>query len=204
MHCINVMPRALRPGSDTGASILVGAKAPILDGAQMGSLTIPFMKMEPPFDEIKEFVEKMWDWWMEEGKNRERHRRTIQRQGLRIHRECSNWSPIPAWSEEPRSNPYIFWKEDEVEGGWTAISKNTERNIRGNREVTSMPYDPANPLKDRITDIGPQKYRNSYPLSSRRNYGKWLYHEILEPGVSVHVSPNPATKSFSVRVAPPA
>jgi sulfite reductase alpha subunit len=20
--------------------------------------------------------------------------------------------------KEPRSNPYIFWKEDEVEGGW--------------------------------------------------------------------------------------
>jgi sulfite reductase alpha subunit len=20
---------------------------------------------------------------------------------------------------EPRSNPYIFWKEEEVEGGWT-------------------------------------------------------------------------------------
>ena len=46
MHCINVMPRALRPGEDTGASILFGAKAPILEGAQMSQLIVPFMKME--------------------------------------------------------------------------------------------------------------------------------------------------------------
>ncbi|MGD9210289.1 MAG: dissimilatory-type sulfite reductase subunit alpha, partial [Desulfobacteraceae bacterium] len=38
MHCINVMPRALKIGDDRGLSMLVGAKAPILDGAQMGSL----------------------------------------------------------------------------------------------------------------------------------------------------------------------
>ncbi len=45
MHCINVMPRALRIGEDRGLSILVGAKAPILDGAQMGSLLVPFIKV---------------------------------------------------------------------------------------------------------------------------------------------------------------
>lgn len=47
MHCINVMPRALRPGVDTGVSVLFGAKAPILEGAQLSVLTIPFMKAEP-------------------------------------------------------------------------------------------------------------------------------------------------------------
>ena len=29
MHCINVMPKALRPGTERGATILIGAKAPI-------------------------------------------------------------------------------------------------------------------------------------------------------------------------------
>jgi hypothetical protein len=48
MHCINVMPRALRIGDDRGCSILVGAKAPILDGAQMGSLLVPFIKVKSP------------------------------------------------------------------------------------------------------------------------------------------------------------
>ncbi|MBW1770829.1 MAG: dissimilatory-type sulfite reductase subunit alpha, partial [Deltaproteobacteria bacterium] len=72
MHCINTMPRALRIGQDTGLSMLVGAKAPILDGAQISSLLVPFIKAEEPYDEIKEVIENLWDWWMEEGKNRER------------------------------------------------------------------------------------------------------------------------------------
>ncbi|MDO9109744.1 MAG: dissimilatory-type sulfite reductase subunit alpha, partial [Desulfatirhabdiaceae bacterium] len=60
MHCINVMPRALRIGQETGLSIFVGAKAPILDGAQMGSLLVPFIKVEEPYDEIKEVIESVW------------------------------------------------------------------------------------------------------------------------------------------------
>ena len=32
MHCINVMPKALAPGDDKGAAILIGAKAPIAIG----------------------------------------------------------------------------------------------------------------------------------------------------------------------------
>jgi len=118
MHCINVMPRALRPGLDTGASILVGAKAPILEGAQMGSLIIPFIKMEEPYDEFKEFVEKMWDWWDENGKNRERIGELIQRMGLSAFLDACEIKPIPQMVKEPRSNPYIFYKEDEVPGGF--------------------------------------------------------------------------------------
>ena len=118
MHCINVMPRALRPGLDTGASILVGAKAPILEGAQMGSVIIPFIKMEEPYDEFKEFVEKMWDWWDENGKNRERIGELIQRMGLSAFITALDLKPIPQMVKEPRSNPYIFYKEDEVPGGF--------------------------------------------------------------------------------------
>jgi sulfite reductase alpha subunit len=119
MHCINVMPRALRIGEDTGLSILVGAKAPILDGAQMGSLLVPFVKVEEPYDEVKEVIEKIWDWWMEEGKNRERLGELIKRQGFQKLLEVTGIAPDPRHVKEPRSNPYIFWKEEEVEGGWT-------------------------------------------------------------------------------------
>jgi len=118
MHCINVMPDALRPGTDTGATILVGAKAPILEGAQMSTLAIPFIRMEPPFDEFKEFVDKIWDWWMEEGKNRERFGELIQRQSLQEFLRRAELKPIPQMVKEPRSNPYVFWSEEEVEGGW--------------------------------------------------------------------------------------
>ena len=118
MHCINVMPRALRPGVKTGCSIQFGAKAPILDGAQMGILTIPFMECEAPYDNIKEVVEKIWDWWPEEGKNRERLGELIQRQGLAKLLEVLEIPPMPQMVKEPRSNPYIFWKEEDVPGGW--------------------------------------------------------------------------------------
>ena len=118
MHCINVMPRALKKGLDTGVSILVGAKAPILDGAQMGSLLVPFVKVEEPYEEITEVIEAIWDWWMEEGKNRERLGELIKRQGFQKLLEATGIEPVPQHVKEPRSNPYIFWKEDEVPGGW--------------------------------------------------------------------------------------
>jgi dissimilatory sulfite reductase alpha subunit len=118
MHCINVMPQGLRIGQDTGVSILVGAKAPILDGAQMGSLLVPFMKVEPPYTEIKDLIEKIWDYWMEEGKNRERLGELIKRKGFQKLLEATELQPVPQMVKEPRTNPYIFWKAEEVEGGF--------------------------------------------------------------------------------------
>jgi sulfite reductase alpha subunit len=118
MHCINTMPRALRIGEDRGASLLFGAKAPILEGAQMSVLTIPFVKVEPPYQEIKDIIEKVWDWWTEEGKNRERLGELIQRQSMQKFLEILGVEPDPRMVREPRSNPYIFWKEEDVPGGW--------------------------------------------------------------------------------------
>jgi sulfite reductase alpha subunit len=120
MHCINVMPEALRPGDDRGATILMGAKAPILEGAQLSTVIVPFMKLEPPYDNLKNLLYKVWDYWMENGKNRERLGETIQRVGLnRFIVDVLGLEPLPQHVREPRSNPYIFWKEEEVEGGWT-------------------------------------------------------------------------------------
>ena len=118
MHCINVMPRALRIGKDTGASILFGAKAPILEGAQMSTLTIPFIKIEEPFDEIKEIIDKVFDWWAEEGRNRERLGELIQRVSWQEFLRVLEIEPDPRMIQEPRSNPYIFWREEDVPGGW--------------------------------------------------------------------------------------
>jgi sulfite reductase alpha subunit len=120
MHCINVMPRALKIGKETGLSILVGAKAPILDGAQMGSLLAPFVPVNPDndYEEVTEIIENVWDWWMEEGKNRERVGELIMRQGFQKLLEVTGIEPQPQHVAYPRTNPYIFWKEDEVEGGW--------------------------------------------------------------------------------------
>jgi sulfite reductase beta subunit len=53
-------------------------------------------------------------------------------------------------------------------------------------------------MAERITDIGPPKYDKFLPPIIKDNYGKWKYHEILEPGVLVHVSESGA-KLYSVR-----
>ncbi|MCW7754978.1 dissimilatory-type sulfite reductase subunit alpha [Desulfobotulus sp. H1] len=120
MHCINAMPRALRVGKDTGVSILVGAKAPILDGQQMGSLLAPFVEVNPEDDyaAVTEVIESIWDWWMEEGKNRERLGELIRRAGFQKMLEVTGIKADARHVSEPRCNPYIFWKEDEVPGGW--------------------------------------------------------------------------------------
>jgi sulfite reductase alpha subunit len=55
---------------------------------------------------------------MEEGKNRERFGELIQRESLQEMIRRLELKPIPQMVKEPRSNPYVFWREEEVEGGW--------------------------------------------------------------------------------------
>ena len=61
-----------------------------------------------------------------------------------------------------------------------------------------MGYDPKNPMVGRITDLGPKYYGDMLPPVIKENKGKWLYHEILEPGVLVHVAEN-GDKVYTVR-----
>ncbi len=131
MHCINVMPRALRPGKEGGATLCIGAKAPILDGAQLGTMVVPFIKMDPEneFEELKEYIEKCWDWWMEEGKNRERIGESIQRIGLPTFLKIMEVEPMPQHVKEPRSNPYVFWSADEVPGGFDRDVKEFRKKL---------------------------------------------------------------------------
>ena len=111
MHCINAMPKALRPGTDVGATLLIGAKAPIVQGALLSSVLVPFMKMEPPYKELKDLVDKIWEWWDENGKNRERVGELIQRMRMRVFLEAIGLEPQPDMVLHPRTNPYVFYDE---------------------------------------------------------------------------------------------
>ncbi len=111
MHCINAMPKALRPGKDRGATILLGAKAPIVEGAMLSSVLIPFTKIEPPYEELKDLIERIWEFWGEHGKNRERVGELIQRVGLGNFLEAIEVEPIPEMIAHPRENPYVFFEE---------------------------------------------------------------------------------------------
>jgi dissimilatory sulfite reductase alpha subunit len=114
MHCINKMPKALAPGKIRGASLLMGGKAPILKGAMMSWVMVPFLEMKPPYQEIKDLAEKVWDWWDENGKMRERLGELIERVGMRVFLKAMGIKPIPQMIHTPRANPYYFWWPEEV------------------------------------------------------------------------------------------
>jgi sulfite reductase alpha subunit len=116
MHCINVMPKALAPGKDRGATVLLGSKAPIIEGALLSSVLIPFIKMEEPYDELKEIIENIWDVWCEEGKSRERVGEFIQRVGMGNFLEAIGVEPTAEMIAHPRENPYVFYEEYYEEG----------------------------------------------------------------------------------------
>jgi sulfite reductase alpha subunit len=112
MHCINVMPKALRPGKERGAVILIGAKAPIMQGALLSSVLIPFVPAEELFDTIKELVRRIWDFWDEYGTNRERVGELIQRVGMPAFLDGIGLEPAPEMVSAPRDNPYIFFQTE--------------------------------------------------------------------------------------------
>ena len=115
MHCINVLHLALKPGTERGATILVGSKAPIIGGALLCSVFVPFLDMDPEddYEDLKELTEAIWDLWGEHGKARERTGEFIQRVGLSNFLEEIGLDPVPEMVMHPRTNPYIFF-DDEI------------------------------------------------------------------------------------------
>ena len=112
MHCINVMPKALRPGTQRGATVLIGAKAPIVQGALLSSVLVPFVPADELADTLKELIKRVWEFWDENGKNRERVGELIQRVGLANFLDAIGLDPAPEMVSAPRDNPYIFFQKD--------------------------------------------------------------------------------------------
>ena len=110
MHCINVMPKALRPGKESGAVILIGGKAPIMQGALLSSVLVPFVAADELLDTLKELLQRIWDFWDEYGNNRERIGEMIQRVGLPAFLDGIGLDPAPEMVSAPRDNPYIFYQ----------------------------------------------------------------------------------------------
>jgi sulfite reductase alpha subunit len=110
------MPKALRPGKDRGACILLGSKAPIVEGALLSSVLVPFIKLEEPYDDLIELVDNIHEVWAENGKNRERVGEFIQRVGMGNFLEAIGVEPTPEMVAHPRENPYVFYEEFYEEG----------------------------------------------------------------------------------------
>jgi sulfite reductase alpha subunit len=110
MHCINVMPKALRPGVETGATLLIGGKAPIVQGALLSSVLVPFVPAAELEETLKELIKRLWEFWDEYGRSRERIGELIQRVGMANFLDAIGLDPVPEMVSAPRDNPYVFFK----------------------------------------------------------------------------------------------
>lgn len=111
MHCINLMSKALHATGEKGATVLMGGKVPIVQGALLGWVVVPFMKVEPPYEELLTLLNNVFEWWDEHGKMRERLGELILRVGMSKFLKAMNLKPVPQMVKRPRANPYYFWRE---------------------------------------------------------------------------------------------
>ncbi|MHB1247025.1 MAG: dissimilatory-type sulfite reductase subunit alpha [Sulfuriferula sp.] len=117
MHCLNVMPGALLPGTDKGVSILVGGKSVLKIGATMGTMVIPFMKLESEedFEALTSLSRSIIDFFAENALEHERTGEMIDRIGLVNFLEGVGIDIDANMVLEPRSNPYVRmdgWDEE--------------------------------------------------------------------------------------------
>ena len=119
MHCLNVMPKALHPGDDKGVSILIGGKRTLKIGDLMGTVVIPFKKLETEedYENLIELAEEIIDFWAENGLEHERCGEMIERIGLVNFLEGVDFDldVDPNMVSHPRQSSYIRmdgWDEE--------------------------------------------------------------------------------------------
>ncbi len=109
MHCINVMTKALSPGDDKGVSIMIGGKRALKVGDLMGTMVIPFMKLETEedFEKLEEFAETCIEFFADNALEHERIGETIDRIGLPAFLEAVGVEPDPNMVNHPRTSCYV-------------------------------------------------------------------------------------------------
>jgi sulfite reductase alpha subunit len=129
MHCLNVMPKALHPGDDKGVTICIGGKRTLKIGDLMGTVLIPFKKLETEEDweSMVELAEEIIDFWAENGLEHERCGEMIERIGLANFLEGIGVEVDPNMLSHPRQSSYIrmdgwdeaaeSWFERQAEAG---------------------------------------------------------------------------------------
>jgi sulfite reductase alpha subunit len=117
MHCLNVMPKALHPGDDRGVTILIGGKRTLKIGDLMGTVVVPFKKLETEedYESLVEMGEEIIDFWAENGLEHERCGEMIERIGLVNFLEGIGVEVDPNMVNNPRQSSYVRmdgWDEE--------------------------------------------------------------------------------------------
>ena len=117
MHCINVMKKALSPGDDKGASILIGGKRSLKVGDLMGTVIKPFIKLDTDedYEKLVEFAGECMDFFAENALEHERIGETIDRIGLPAFLEALDVDADPNMVNHPRTSSYVRTDDFDVE-----------------------------------------------------------------------------------------
>jgi len=109
MHCINVMTKALSPGDDKGVSILIGGKRSLKVGDLMGTMIVPFMKLETDedFEKLEDFAGNVIEFFADNALEHERIGETIDRIGLPAFLDALEIDPDPNMVNHPRTSSYV-------------------------------------------------------------------------------------------------
>jgi len=109
MHCINVMNKALSPGDDKGVSIMIGGKRSLKVGDLMGTMVVPFMRMDTDedYEHLQEFAEEVMEFHADNALEHERIGETIDRIGLPAFLEAVDVDPDPNMVNHPRTSSYV-------------------------------------------------------------------------------------------------
>jgi sulfite reductase alpha subunit len=121
MHCINVMTKALSVGDDKGVTILIGGKRTLKIGDTMGTVIVPFMKLETEedYEGLQEFAENVIDFFAENALEHERTGEMIDRIGLANFLEGVGIEVDPNMVSEPRISSYVKMDDwDEEAAKW--------------------------------------------------------------------------------------
>lgn len=119
MHCINVLTKALSPGKERGVTILVGGKRSLKIGDLMGTVIVPFMRLETEedYEELVELADKVLEFFADNALDHERIGEMIVRIGLVNFLAELGIEADPNMVSHPRTNSYVRldgWN-DEVE-----------------------------------------------------------------------------------------
>ncbi len=117
MHCINVMTKALSPGKERGISILVGGKRSLKIGDLMGTVIVPFMRLETDedFEKLTELAENVLEFFADNALEHERTGEMIERIGIANFLEGLGIEPDPNMVNHPRTSSYVRmdgWDEE--------------------------------------------------------------------------------------------
>lgn len=117
MHCINVLTKALSPGKERGITILVGGKRSLKIGDLMGTVIVPFMRLETEedYEKLVQLSDDVLEFFAENALDHERIGEMIVRIGLVNFLEAIGIEPDANMVNHPRTSSYVRldgWDEE--------------------------------------------------------------------------------------------